>query len=117
VDAEFWNTAPATLLSLCFLDHRLARRFRPLIACLLLFAVPAPGQQSPSPETTIRVETSEVLVPTLVEMPSGEIVYGLVPTDFQLTMTWTMNRSPWWWLWRKAAWRRWSFKRSIDWRP
>jgi hypothetical protein len=85
LDAEFWNTAPATLLSLCFLDHCLSRRFRPLLACLLIFAVQAHGQQSPSPETTIRVETSEVLVPTLVEMPSGEIVYGLGPTDFQLT--------------------------------
>ena len=69
-------------MSLCFLDHRLTLRFRPLIASLLIFAVPAHGQQSPSPETTIRVETSEVLVPTLVEMPSGEIVYGLGPTDF-----------------------------------
>jgi VWFA-related protein len=85
LDAELWDAAPATLLSLCFLAHRGACRFRPLIACLLLFAVRAHGQQSPSPETTIRVETSEVLVPTLVEMPSGEIVYGLGPADFQLT--------------------------------
>ena len=72
-------------MSLCFLDRRLAQRFRPLIACLLIFAPQAHGQQAPSPETTIRVQTSEVLVPTLVEMPSGEIVYGLGPTDFQLT--------------------------------
>ena len=43
----------------------------------------AQGGQA-SPETTIRVQTSEVLVPTLVEMPSGEIVYGLGPGDFQL---------------------------------
>ncbi len=90
MDAKFWNPAPATLLSLCCLVHRFAHRFRPLIACLLLFAVQAHGQQAAtpnpvSPNPTIRVETSEVLVPTLVEMPSGEIVYGLGPTDFQLT--------------------------------
>jgi VWFA-related protein len=89
MDAKFWNPAPATLLSLCCLvhlvAHRSAHRFRPLIACMLLFAVQAHGQQAASPNPTIRVETSEVLVPTLVEMPSGEIVYGLGPTDFQLT--------------------------------
>jgi VWFA-related protein len=58
--------------------------FRHLITCALLFGSPAYGLQASSPETTIRVQTSEVLVPTLVEMPSGEIVYGLGPTDFQL---------------------------------
>lgn len=64
-----------------------------LLSGLLCFTVsPSPGQQTPSAEattdpaaqTTIRVETSEVLVPTLVQMPSGEIVYGLGPGDFQL---------------------------------
>jgi VWFA-related protein len=62
----------------------LPRDFRHLITCALLFGSPAYGLQASSPETTIRVQTSEVLVPTLVEMPSGEIVYGLGPTDFQL---------------------------------
>lgn len=57
---------------------------RRLISGMLLFGLPAYGRQASSPETTIRVQTSEVLVPTLVEMPSGEIVYGLGPTDFQL---------------------------------
>ncbi len=60
------------------------------ILCFSVFH--AAGQQAPAPETnpgatsqtTIRVETSEVLVPTLVQMPSGEIVYGLGPGDFQL---------------------------------
>jgi VWFA-related protein len=51
---------------------------------MLFFCCEAQGGQALSPETTIRVETSEVLVPTLVEMPSGEIVYGLGPGDFQL---------------------------------
>ena len=51
---------------------------------MLCFCPKGQGGQASSPETTIRVETSEVLVPTLVEMPSGEIVYGLGPGDFQL---------------------------------
>ena len=54
------------------------------IACTLFLCLDAHGGQAASPETTIRVQTSEVLVPTLVEMPSGEIVYGLGPGDFQL---------------------------------
>src|ERR1700748_3617034 len=89
MDAKFWNPAPAALLSLyCLVHlvvHRFAHRLRPMIACMLLFAGQALGQQAASPNPTIRVETSEVLVPTLVEMPSGEIVYGLGPADFQLT--------------------------------
>jgi VWFA-related protein len=61
-------------------------RHRPglLIACMLCFALRSPGQQDTSPQTTIRVQTSEVLLPTLVQMPSGEIVYGLGPGDFRL---------------------------------
>jgi VWFA-related protein len=65
-----------------------------LVACVLLLnAHPIPAQASSpqtqpadqnGPQTTIRVQTSEVLVPTLVQMPSGEIVYGLGPADFQL---------------------------------
>jgi VWFA-related protein len=51
---------------------------------LLLFFVPLLLHAGQTPDTTIRVQTSEVLVPTLVQMPSGEIVYGLGPTDFQL---------------------------------
>ena len=54
------------------------------IVCTLFLCLDAHGGQAASPETTIRVQTSEVLVPTLVEMPSGEIVYGLGPGDFQL---------------------------------
>jgi VWFA-related protein len=52
----------------------------------LLFATSALGQQASAsaPETTIRVQTSEVLVPTLVQLHSGEIVYGLGPSDFRL---------------------------------
>ena len=55
-----------------------------MIACTVFLCLEAHGGQAASPETTIRVQTSEVLVPTLVEMPSGEIVYGLGPGDFQL---------------------------------
>ena len=55
-----------------------------LIAALFFLGLEAHARQSSAPDTTIRVQTSEVLVPTLVQMPSGEIVYGLGPTDFQL---------------------------------
>jgi VWFA-related protein len=55
---------------------------------LLLFAFlfftcccPVHAQESP----TIQVQTSEVLVPTLVEAARGEVVYGLGPKDFTLT--------------------------------
>jgi VWFA-related protein len=51
---------------------------------MFVSGLPAHGWQASSPETTIRVQTSEVLVPTLVELSSGEIVYGLGPADFQL---------------------------------
>lgn len=42
---------------------------------------PLPDQHAPP---TIRVNTSVVLVPTLVEKPSGEVVYGLTAKDFTL---------------------------------
>jgi VWFA-related protein len=42
---------------------------------------PLPSQEVPP---TIRVNTSVVLVPTLVEKPTGEIVYGLSEKDFTL---------------------------------
>ena len=42
---------------------------------------PLPDQQAPP---TIRVNTSVVLVPTLVEKQSGEVVYGLNAKDFTL---------------------------------
>ncbi len=54
------------------------------ILLLLLLPLLLHAAQTASPNPTIRVQTSEVLVPTLVQMPSGEIVYGLGPTDFQL---------------------------------
>jgi VWFA-related protein len=54
-----------------------------LLLLLLSLSPLARAAQADSP--TIRVESSEVLVPTLVEQPSGEIVYGLGPSDFQLT--------------------------------
>lgn len=44
-------------------------------------------QSAPNPDQdglTLRVNTSVVLVPTLVEMPSGEVVYGLSDKDFTL---------------------------------
>jgi VWFA-related protein len=59
-------------------------RTRQSIVFLLLLPLLLQAAQTPSPDTTIRVQTSEVLVPTLVQMPSGEIVYGLGPNDFQL---------------------------------
>ena len=41
-----------------------------------------PGEQAEAP--TLRVTTTEVLVPTLVEKPGGDVVYGLRPQDFVL---------------------------------
>ncbi len=43
---------------------------------------PMPGAQGPAP--TLRVTTTEVLVPTLVEKRDGEILYGLKQKDFIL---------------------------------
>ncbi|HTW61048.1 MAG TPA: VWA domain-containing protein [Terracidiphilus sp.] len=43
---------------------------------------PMPGTQGPAP--TLRVTTTEVLVPTLVEKRDGEILYGLKQNDFIL---------------------------------
>lgn len=64
-----------------------SRRSTPLAPLLcvffLLLSFPSPAQQDAAP--TIRVESSEVLVPTLVEKSSGEILYGLGPSDFELT--------------------------------
>jgi VWFA-related protein len=100
LDAKLRNSAPAAPLTFPPLTFRIlprgyAHRLRWLIAGVLfpcmpflaaqLYALqqPAPGPES-TPETTIRVQSSEVLVPTLVQLPSGEIVYGLGPRDFQL---------------------------------
>jgi VWFA-related protein len=55
-----------------------------LLAIMFLLRLPAHGSQESSAQTTIRVQSSEVLVPTLVQMPSGEIIYGLGPGDFEL---------------------------------
>ena len=67
--------------------------------CLLIafvVSLPAAAQQLPPPEppqplpgandanTTIRVTTNEVLVPTLVEKNSGGVLYGLKQSDFIL---------------------------------
>ena len=79
LDKEFRNPEPAKLLKL-----RTSSSFCSLPAMLLLLVFPAQGLQAPSPQTTIRVQSSEVLVPTLVQMPSGEIIYGLAPGDFEL---------------------------------
>ena len=54
------------------------------LAILFLLRFPGHALQASSPQTTIRVQSSEVLVPTLVQMPSGEIIYGLGPNDFEL---------------------------------
>ena len=44
-------------------------------------AKPLPASQ---PHANLSVTTTEVLVPTLVEKPNGEIIYGLKPKDFIL---------------------------------
>ncbi len=43
------------------------------------------GQAAPEPVPTLRVNTNLVLVPTLVEQKSGEVVYGLGADAFSLT--------------------------------
>jgi VWFA-related protein len=43
---------------------------------------PLPSASSEAP--TLRVTTTEVLVPTLVEKPDGGVIYGLKPQDFIL---------------------------------
>jgi VWFA-related protein len=55
-----------------------------LVTLILLPGSQAQSSQQSSSQTTIRVQSSEVLVPTLVQMKSGEVVYGLGPGDFQL---------------------------------
>jgi VWFA-related protein len=61
----------------------LCRWFTPAFFSCFLFPFFACAGQASSP--TIRVGTSEVLVPTLVEEPSGKVIYGLGPSDFELT--------------------------------
>ena len=39
---------------------------------------------APGPAPSLRVTTTEVLVPTLVEKKGGGILYGLKPSDFVL---------------------------------
>jgi VWFA-related protein len=79
LDAKLRN--PATLLSRFPLFTQ--RLCLPIVA-LFFLGFTAHARQASSPQTTIRVQTSEVLVPTLVQLPSGEIVYGLGQNDFQL---------------------------------
>jgi VWFA-related protein len=87
MDPKLRNAHPGKFLSVL---RRVVHRHPLPIAAFLFFAWPIYGQQAaspqsaPEPTTTIRVQTSEVLVPTLVQLRSGEIVYGLAPSDFQL---------------------------------
>jgi VWFA-related protein len=45
---------------------------------------PKTAQAPQDEQPTIRVNAKEVLVPTLVEKPDGDVVYGLKPSDFVL---------------------------------
>jgi VWFA-related protein len=45
---------------------------------------PLPAAHAATSTTTLRVMANEVLVPTLVEKPGGEVVYGLKANDFVL---------------------------------
>lgn len=77
----------------------ICQRMRFAILCSALLALGAslstaqqlppiePAQSAPSAQgdqPTIRVNAREVLVPTLVEKPDGDVVYGLKPSDFVL---------------------------------
>ena len=58
-------------------------RLLPVCACFLLGA--SLWAQAAPESPTLRVTTRNVLVPTLVEKPSGEVVYGLTADSFTLT--------------------------------
>jgi len=45
---------------------------------------PLPSVHSQEPIATLRITANEVLVPTLVEKPDGDVIYGLKPRDFIL---------------------------------
>ncbi len=55
-----------------------------MAAMLMVFLWSVAGRAEPQDIPTYRVSTSVVLVPTLVEMPSGDVVYTLKPSDFIL---------------------------------
>ena len=63
-----------------------ARKLVTLItfACGLTHCSLAQQPDTTTPDATIRIQSSVVLVPTLVEQKSGEIIYGLKPDDFEL---------------------------------
>ncbi len=46
--------------------------------------MPSPHAETQPGTTTLRVTATEVLVPTLVEKPDGDVIYGLKPQDFIL---------------------------------
>ena len=78
LDAELRNREPAKFLNCA------RSRFRSLAVLLLssMLRVSRPAgfrQRTASPANHHSRADSEVLVPTLVQMPSGEIVYGLGP--------------------------------------
>ena len=87
MDPKLRNAHPGKFLSVL---RRVLHRHPLPIAAIVFFALPMHGRQAsspqcnPEPATTIRVQTSEVLVPTLVQLRSGEIVYGLGRSDFEL---------------------------------
>ena len=61
----------------------------PVVLCARARQLPAsepalPMPQTQSDESTLRVTTNEVLVPTLVETGHGEVIYGLKSGDFIL---------------------------------
>jgi VWFA-related protein len=54
-----------------------------VVSALLCCALPVAAQTAEQPPT-LRVTTRNVLVPTLVEKPGGEVVYGLTADSFTL---------------------------------
>jgi VWFA-related protein len=65
----------AVMLAFCALAH--AQQLPPI-------EPPQPLPSVHSDQPTIRVTAKEVLVPTLVEKPDGDVIYGLKPDDFIL---------------------------------
>ncbi len=66
-----------------------------LATCLvsLLFASVACGQQTPT--TTLRSNSTLILVPTLVHGASGDLAYSLTADDFRSRMMACLSESLW----------------------
>ncbi len=84
---NFQDSAPSPVhVRTCALRHLtlgLLLSILPLARAQQPHPIPEPSDANLNPPT-FRVSTNLVVVPTLVEKPNGDIVYGLRPSDFAL---------------------------------